>query len=71
LPVPNPDGLIVRAGQYPRQGGVELNSTNVVQVPEEGENTATELIVPNLKDKDKGTVGRSKQLKVTIYFLKI
>jgi hypothetical protein len=57
LPVPDAHRLIVRARQYPRVLMVELNSADIVEVPKEREDAATELVVPHLSDK--GNIIRS------------
>ena len=48
--VPQPQRLIVTSTQYPRELGgigVKLDGADVVQVAEEGEEAATELVVPD------------------------
>ena len=49
LPVPDPDGLVITRGDHPGVFLVELHCPDVVQVPKEGEQTSSELVVPDLR----------------------
>lgn len=48
LPIPDPDGLIVGSRQDPGIFMVEHRGTYVVQMSQEMEQTAFELVVPHL-----------------------
>lgn len=49
LPVPDPDGLVITGGDHPGVFLVELHCPDVVQVPKEGEQTSSELVIPDLR----------------------
>ena len=49
LPVPDPDGLVITGRDHPGVFLVELHCPDVVQVPKEGEQTSSELVVPDLR----------------------
>lgn len=48
LPVPDSDGLIVRGGQDPGIFRVEECRSNVIKMPEQGEDASLLLVVPHL-----------------------
>ena len=47
LPVPDPDGLVITGADDPGVLLVELDRADVVQVAQEGEQAAPQLVVPN------------------------
>ena len=48
LPIPDAQGLVVRRTHNPWLFPVELDRADVVQVPQQGEQAAAQLVVPNL-----------------------
>ena len=48
LPIPDPDGLVVRGGENPGVLVVEHSRADVVQVAQKSEQTTPQLVVPHL-----------------------
>lgn len=48
LPVPDPNGLVIRSTQNPRVFMMKHGSADVVQVAKKSENTSSLLVVPHL-----------------------
>lgn len=51
LKIPQPQGLIITGGQDPgklRRVGMELDGANIIQMAQQGKETASQLVIPNL-----------------------
>lgn len=49
LPVPYPDGLIVTGRDHPRILLMKLHCTDIVQMPQQGEETPSKFVIPHLQ----------------------
>ena len=48
LPIPDPDSLIITGADNPRVFMVKLDSSDVVQMPNKGEQASMRFVVPHL-----------------------
>lgn len=47
LPIPDPNGLVITSTHYPRVLLMELHRTDIIQMPQKGEQASSQLVIPH------------------------